>query len=281
MKVKKNSRRLKGSSAIFAFILGIVISFALFAYFRNEIFPALSSFPQSQAQVHQVQVPTASISTTTTTVTRPGNNIPVLSGKEITMILPAVDDEGNGVATRLYVEAIYGKGRVLADVNNIFFFFDTQNSIRVAQRVAQNVTGLNLSGIDLIYRIDAGNVTALEGPSAGAALTVATIAALEGRDVNQSVILTGTIEADGSIGPVGAIEEKAKAAKDVGASLFLVPSGQGTTATYKSVRKCEIIGPFQYCTTEYVGTRKDISSSAGITVKEVSNIKDALSYLLV
>jgi len=197
------------------------------------------------------------------------------------MILPAIDQDGNGVATNLYVQAVYGKGRVLVDVNDIVFFVDTQNSIRVAQRVAQNVTGLDLSGVDLIYRIDAGNVTALEGPSAGAALTVATIAVLQGKDVNHSVILTGTIEPDGTVGEVGGIEEKAQAAKDVGGTLLLVPAGQGMAATYKPVRHCETIGPFLYCTNEYVGTKKDISSTVGISVKEVSNVRDALPYILV
>jgi len=261
------------SSLVVGILLGIVISFVLVSYLQyqkisllnNLLFPQFSSTTITTSAIQNIQ----------------GNTGTSVSGKEVKLMLPAVDDEGNGVTTYLYVEAIPGKGRVLVDVNNIFFFVDTQNSIRDAQRVAQNVTGMNLSNIDLIYRIDAGNVSALEGPSAGASLTVATIAALEGKSVNSSVILTGTIEPDGTIGPVGGIAEKAKASKEIGASMFLVPKGQGTTSTYKPIQKCEQIGPILYCTSQYQGTKKDIGSDVGISIREVSNIKEALPYFLI
>jgi len=276
----------KGISQIAAGILiGVVISFVLFSYLQSTKF-SLNTFANSFTNLifpTQSTATTSSSTSQSTTQNGQGNTgIGTFAlGKEVKLVLPAVDDQGNGVTTNLYVEAIQGKGRVLVDVNNIFFFTDTQNSIRYAQRVAQNVTGMDLSNIDLIYRIDAGNVSLLEGPSAGASLTVATVAALEGKSVNSSVILTGTIEPDGTIGPVGGIAEKVKASKEIGASLLLVPKGQGTVSTYTPKQKCEQIGPILYCTSEYQGTKKDISSATGIEVKEVSNIKEALPYFLV
>ena len=65
------------------------------------------------------------------------------------------------------------------------------------------------------------------GPSAGAALTIATIAALKHDSIRSDVVITGTINADGTIGQIGGVLEKAQAAKDIGAKLFLVPVGQG------------------------------------------------------
>jgi len=94
-------------------------------------------------------------------------------------------------------------------------------------------------------------------------------------------MITGTINPDGSIGPVGGILAKAKASKDIGTKLFLVPEGQGVQMNYKPVQNCEKVGPVTFCTTDYKSEKVDISKDAGITIREVSNIKDALKYLLI
>ncbi len=194
--------------------------------------------------------------------------------------VPAVDNEGNGVSTTLLVEAIPGKGRVLTNINQLLFWVDTQYSIRTAENVAQNITKIDLTNIDLIYTIET-NASIIEGPSAGAALTVATIATLQNKTINPTVMITGTINPDGSVGPVGGILAKAKASKDVGATLFLVPKGQSIQTNYVPVRQCQDIGPINYCSIEYKQERIDITKEAGITVKEVSTIDEALKYFLV
>lgn len=220
------------------------------------------------------------VTTTVTTTTTQPAAIAKIGDREVSMKVPAVDNDGNGIVTLLTVEARDGEGRVLADVNSILFWVDTQYSIRTAQRVAQNDTNVNISNIDIIYNI-ATNATLIEGPSAGASLTVATIAALENKSLNQSVMMTGTINPDGTIGAVGGIAEKAKAAKDVGATLFLVPVGQGTDISYKPIENCTKYGSMTYCTTEYKEQTVDISKSVGIQVKEVGTVEEALKYILV
>ena len=203
-----------------------------------------------------------------------------LSTKNVVRLpVPAIDEEGNGVLTMLVVEAVPGQGRVLTDIDHLLFFIDTQNSIQIAKAVAQNITGIDTSRIDLIYQIET-NASAIGGPSAGAALTIATIAALENKTLNQKVGITGTINPDGTIGPVGGIEEKAKAAREAGIEIFLVPEGQGTQISYTPKRECRKIGPILYCTTEYLIKKVDVSQSVGIAVKEVSNIQEALKYFL-
>jgi len=224
-------------------------------------------------------VSTAMVPTTTVPATIQPVSSTQLGERTVLMKMPAVDNDGNGVITLLTVEARDGKGRVLTDVNSILFWVDTQYSIRTAQRVAQNDVNVNISNIDIIYNIET-NASLIEGPSAGASLTVATIAALEGKSLNQSVMMTGTINSDGTIGAVGGIAEKAKAAKDVGAVLFLVPESQGTQTSYKPVKDCQKIGSMTYCTTKYKKVTVDISKSVGIEVKEVSTVEEALKYLL-
>ncbi|MBI2547592.1 MAG: hypothetical protein HYW23_04070 [Candidatus Aenigmarchaeota archaeon] len=196
-----------------------------------------------------------------------------------TINLPAVDNQGNGVIAKLKVQAIPGEGRLLTNIDNIFFWVDTQYSIRTAERVAQNITGADLSKIDLIYTIET-DASLIEGGSAGAALTVATVAVLENKTLSHDVMITGTINPDGTVGPIGAVFAKAKAAKDVGTKLFLVPVGQGSQVNYVPEKKCEQIGPVTLCTTEYKPQKLDISKDIGIEVKEVSNVQDALNYFL-
>jgi len=195
----------------------------------------------------------------------------------VNLNVPAVDNQGNGVVTVLHVEARPGSGRTLVDINGILFFVDTQNSIQTARLVAANLTHANLSNIDLIYTVET-NASVIEGPSAGTALTVSTIAALEGKQLNNSVMVTGTINTDGTVGPVGGIPAKAKAAKDIGAKIFLVPYGQGTQTTYTPVQNCQQIGVITYCTTEYKATKVVVNKDLGIDVKEVQTIQDVLPY---
>jgi len=93
-------------------------------------------------------------------------------------------------------------------------------------------------------------------------------------------MITGTINHDGSIGTVGEIVAKAKAAKDIGITTFLVPFGQAVQTYYTPLRHCEKFGWVEYCTTEYKSEKVDVSKDVGIEVKEVSNIEEALKYFL-
>jgi len=197
-----------------------------------------------------------------------------------TITVPAVDEDGNGVPTELDVQVVPGIGRTLVNVDKLIFWADTQNSIRTAKSVAEEMTNTNLQDYDIIYTINA-NASVIEGPSAGAALTIATIAAIEKRQLNGSVMMTGTINHDGTIGPVGEVIAKATAAKSLGAELFIVPVSQSVQISYESRRYCEKIGLSQICSMEQIPSKVDVSEEAGIEVKEARNIGEALKYFLI
>ena len=245
------------------------------------IFVAASNYLSTLNET-AVTLTTSTTTTTTTLFITPTGTIelpPSVVYGSAAIKVPAVDEEGNGVVTWLKVITIPGKGRVLVDINQLLFWVDTQYSIRVAEYVAENVTGINVTNMDFIYSIET-NSSLVEGPSAGAALTVATIAALENKSIDPKTMITGTISPDGTIGPVGGIVEKATAAKDVGATLFIVPTGQSVQTYYLPERECKRVGPLTYCTTTYNEERVDVSKDVGIEVKEVSNIEEAVSYFL-
>lgn len=195
----------------------------------------------------------------------------------IEMKIPAVNSEGEGVNTVLTVEASPGSGRTLTDIDNLLFWADTQHSMRVARRVAENITGKRMEDYDIVYTIEA-NASLIGGPSAGAALTMATIAALQNRKLKEGVMITGGINHDGSISPVSGILEKAQAAKSAGATLFLVPLLQSRDVVYEESEHCEVFGYTEICTTETRPKKIDVSQEAGILVREVETIQDAMEY---
>ncbi|MFH1473885.1 MAG: S16 family serine protease [Candidatus Aenigmatarchaeota archaeon] len=191
--------------------------------------------------------------------------------------LVAVDQEGNGVSTPLTVEAIPGDGKVLTDIEKLLFWVDTQYSIQTARNVAINITKKNMNDYDLIYSIKT-EATLVGGPSAGAALTLATIAALQNKTLKNDIIITGTVDPDGSIGQVGGVLEKAQAASDVGIKVFLVPPGQGEEVYLRPNETCERKAGFIFCETIYEQVTINIGDSVGISVIEVENIKEAMAY---
>ena len=206
------------------------------------------------------------------------DNSTIISAASIAM--PAVDQDGKGVTTTLDVQIVPGSGKTLTNVDKLFFWTDTQNSIRTAKSVAQQMTQKDMEGYDFVYTINA-NATSIEGPSAGAALTVATIAAIENKQLNTSVMITGTINPDGTIGQVGGITEKASAAKEIGAVLFLVPREQSSETVYNPKEYCRKVGISQICSLRQMPQTINVSETAGIEVREVATVGDALSYLLI
>jgi uncharacterized protein len=202
-----------------------------------------------------------------------------ISENIVKLKLPAVDDQGKGVTTTLKVKAISGTGRTLVDIDNLLFWADTQQSIRLARLVAGNFSGKKLENYDLTYSVEA-NASVLGGESAGAALAIATLAALEGKQLNQNVMITGTINHDGTIGPVSGILEKAQASKKAGASILLVPLLQSRDVIYETSQHCETFGGTEICNSETRGRKVDIRNETGIDVIEVENISEALGYFI-
>jgi len=78
-------------------------------------------------------------------------------------------------------------------------------------------------------QIDTGDVG---GPSAGLAFTLTILDELSPGNLTggQEVAVTGTIDEDGAVGEIGGVEQKAAAARRVGARLFIVPEGEAAEA---------------------------------------------------
>lgn len=75
------------------------------------------------------------------------------------------------------------------------------------------------------------------GPSAGLAYALAIADMLSAQDYagGRVIATTGTMEPDGDVGLVGGVEQKAEAAENAGAQLFLVPGGEVDEASRTDV----------------------------------------------
>lgn len=192
--------------------------------------------------------------------------------------LVAVSGDGEGILSNLEVEVVPGRGRILLTAEPLTGV-NTQNSERIAAEIASKITKTSLEDKDVIFTIHSG-ANIVDGPSAGAAMTVATISAITGNAFRNDTMLTGTIEEDGTIGQVGGILKKAKAVTDSGAKQFLMPEGQRVQTEY--VKKTESPAPGIYIDTlqpvsidvvDYAKSKWDMD------VREVGSINDVVGIM--
>ncbi|MDE1832086.1 MAG: hypothetical protein KGI02_06925 [Thaumarchaeota archaeon] len=202
-------------------------------------------------------------------------------------VSPVIQSDGffetttyQGAVLKITVDVRDGTGLVLVNTA-IPTGVDFQTSAKTAVTVAHNITRIDLTKKDVIFSISTGNnqnLQAVDGGSAGGAMTVLLISDILGKSINSQVLMTGTIQADGTIGPIGAAAEKADAAGQFGAKIFLVPQGQGVMPVQTCNKTNE--GPviYQTCTTEEKPLSPAMESKYGMQVIEINTIQDALKY---
>lgn len=100
----------------------------------------------------------------------------------------------------------------------------------------------------------------IDGPSAGAVQTVAVLSLLLGDTLRTDVAMTGTINPDGTVGPVGGIPEKLGGAAAEGYKRVLIPMGQRNSYSEKDERVIDVVS---------------LGTELGLEVKEVSTVYEA------
>ena len=131
-------------------------------------------------------------------------------------------NEGKGEVYWLEIESRPGDGRLYLD-SALFFDNPAHGELRL-------VFGLLQAERDLLIRNaepPAGAAThCLCGPSLGLVLYLGMVAALHDRPVPEGVFVTGTVDQNGKVLPVGGLAEKMRAVLEQ-AHRFIVPAGQG------------------------------------------------------
>ncbi len=97
----------------------------------------------------------------------------------------------------------------------------TRDSVFNAASVLRKETGEKLNNFDLHINFVGGG--RIDGPSAGAAIYLATLSAIHSRPIRQDVAITGELSIQGRIRAVGAINEKILAARQSGIRILIIP----------------------------------------------------------
>ncbi|MCU1462049.1 MAG: conserved transrane protein [Acidimicrobiales bacterium] len=156
-------------------------------------------------------------------VLKAGDTITAVDGQPIRTVADLHDVVGGLPAGRHLTLTVERRGRTLPV---------TTTTVRLPEVSGGTGIGVVVATRDLRvvlpFSITLQARSGLGGPSAGLAYALAITDMLDPSDDarGRAVAATGTIEADGSVGPVGGVHEKAIAARRAGATVFLVASDE-------------------------------------------------------
>lgn len=135
---------------------------------------------------------------------------------------------------------------------------------RAAGWMATVVASLTL-GIDLGRYVPSFDTAGrIDGPSAGALLTVGLMAALEDRRLLPKATVTGAIGPDGTIAPVAGVAHKVEAAARAGLHLVLIPAGQSRDMDWRVRQQVDVVA---------------FGKGLGVQVREVGDVREAYALL--
>mgnify|MGYP001176843330 CR=1 FL=1 len=147
------------------------------------------------------------------------------------MSFPAVIDENSSQMIRVQIqtaEKINSNDYQTFLNTNPLVGYGTQDSINIASEIARWILdeeGIDTSGCNILVTFySQRDVEYIDGPSAGAGLTVLMIAALENKTIRSDLTMTGTVEDDLTVGSIGGLALKGEAAYKSGYKVLLTPS---------------------------------------------------------
>ncbi|MCU0794591.1 MAG: hypothetical protein MUF31_01510 [Akkermansiaceae bacterium] len=131
----------------------------------------------------------------------------------------------------------------------------------IASFVAVQEAGKSLNDYEITFVM---GDEAIDGPSAGMATSATLLTMIDNVDIKEEVAITGTINPDGSIGPVGAVREKLEGAIKGGIKTFGYPIGSRMSYDPETKSYNDI---------------NEIAEKAGVTAVELADINDAYRLL--
>ncbi len=153
------------------------------------------------------------------------------------IVAVSIENENmEGVLIKFKLAVRPGEGKIFIAISP-HVGVDLQTSLEMARDAAGKYLGINLSTYDIYLVIEAPREVGLvDGPSAGLMLTLAIVSAFEDIDIS-NICVTGAIDSNGYVYPVGGILEKALACVNGGAEKFIIPKGQSKVVVYERVEK--------------------------------------------
>ncbi|MBL8727940.1 MAG: FHA domain-containing protein [Planctomycetes bacterium] len=125
---------------------------------------------------------------------------------------------------------------------------------------ASQVTGQSLTDYEFLVRTG-GHI---DGPSAGMLMTATMVALLRGQALREDTTMTGTINPDGSAGPVGGIVQKMEGAAKAGIKRFGFPMGARNHQDLRTGRTVDLF---------------DAGKEFGLEVVEIHDVFEGYKFL--
>lgn len=152
--------------------------------------------------------------------------------------LPAVDSTERGLVIGVEFAFSEGRGELFVDLTGAELRHDIQLALREAVQTSTTLTGHSLVEIrtDVTFETPGSELMALRGKSWEAELTAALVAALRQQPLGKETLITGIVDSEGTLLPVGGIEEKARSARRFGATELVIPAGQDTDVQIQNLR---------------------------------------------
>lgn len=192
-------------------------------------------------------------------------SVSVFAATNQTMKVFAVTPDDVGVTATINLTITEGTGKVYTSVD-VLTGTETQLTQQIAIKVAKDFLGekgLLIDDYDYQFEIQS-NTRMVDGPSAGAAMTMMVIAAIEDKVIPENVSMTGGITEDGYVTRVGKVLEKSKQASKEGVKLFMVPMGEISQYSNDGLTEINLV--------DYALKNLDMK------VIEVGDINTAMSY---
>jgi len=116
--------------------------------------------------------------------------------------------------------------------------------------------------VDYDFNVHVGGLT--DGPSAGMLTTVSMIALIRGATPRADTTMTGTINPDGSAGPVSGIVQKMQGAREAGLKRFGFPIGTRKHKDLKTGNTVDLVA---------------VAQSLGLEARELSDLYEAYAFI--
>lgn len=113
-----------------------------------------------------------------------------------------------------------------------------RDSVFNAASVIRRLTGTDLGAYDLHINVVGGG--RVDGPSAGLAILLATLSAIDGTLLRQDVAVTGEVSLQGGLRPIGGVFEKIYGAKQAGMRKVILPADNAKDAS-PAVKGIEVV----------------------------------------
>lgn len=177
----------------------------------------------------------------------------------------AVTSSGEGMDANLIIEVKPGSGKIFSNVNSQIGSL-TQESERNAVLATEKILPKYKDKYDYFFEIQSV-ASSVDGPSAGAAMSLLLVSMLSDTELSGKVSITGTITADGYVGDVGGIAPKAKKASEIGVKLFMIPLGTRKQVITTKDGSSQVVDLPNYAYDNW-----------GLKIVEVETIEDILNY---